>query len=73
MTRYGQHSSTSPPASGEALGAAATAMSLTQPGVGPGALRKLEQKIGVSLFIRHPTGMELTPFGRALLAPRCRF
>jgi DNA-binding transcriptional LysR family regulator len=48
------------------VGAAATAMSLTQPGVSR-TLRKLEQNLGVNLFIRHPTGMELTSFGRALL------
>src|SRR5690349_6074966 len=48
------------------VGAAASAMSLTQPGVSR-TLRKLEQKLGVGLFTRHPTGMELTSFGRALL------
>ncbi len=41
-------------------------MSMTQPAISR-TLRKFEQKLGVSLFIRHSTGMELTSFGRALL------
>ncbi|HEV7136759.1 MAG TPA: LysR family transcriptional regulator [Steroidobacteraceae bacterium] len=48
------------------IGAAATSISITQPALSR-TLRNLEQKLGVSLFIRHSTGMELTSFGRALL------
>jgi DNA-binding transcriptional LysR family regulator len=48
------------------VGAAATALSLTQPAVSR-TLRKLEQQLGVQLFVRHSTGMELTAFGRSLL------
>lgn len=48
------------------VGAAATALSLTQPAVSR-TLRKLEQQLGVQLFVRHATGMELTAFGRSLL------
>ena len=31
-------------------------------------LRKLEQQLGVQLFLRHSTGMELTAFGQSLLS-----
>ncbi len=48
------------------VGAAASALSLTQPAVSR-ALRKLEQDLGVQLFLRHSTGMELTAFGQSLL------
>jgi DNA-binding transcriptional LysR family regulator len=48
------------------VGAAATALSLTQPAVSR-TLRKLEQQLGVQLFLRHSTGMELTAFGQSLL------
>jgi DNA-binding transcriptional LysR family regulator len=48
------------------VGAAASALSLTQPAVSR-TLRKLEQQLGVQLFVRHSTGMELTTFGRSLL------
>lgn len=48
------------------VGAAANAMSLTQPAVSR-TLRRLEQQLGVKLFVRHSTGMELTTFGRSLL------
>jgi DNA-binding transcriptional LysR family regulator len=48
------------------VGAAASAMALTQPAVSR-TLRKLEEELGAQLFLRHPTGMELTSFGRALL------
>jgi DNA-binding transcriptional LysR family regulator len=48
------------------VGAAATALSLTQPAVSR-TLRKLEQQLGVQLFLRHSTGMELTEFGQSLL------
>jgi DNA-binding transcriptional LysR family regulator len=48
------------------VGAAATALSLTQPAVSR-TLRKLEKQLGVQLFVRHSTGMELTAFGRSLL------
>ena len=48
------------------VGSAASTLSLTQPAVSR-TLRKLEQELGVQLFLRHSTGMELTPFGQALL------
>ena len=48
------------------VGAAASALSLTQPAVSR-TLRKLEQQFGVQLFLRHSTGMELTAFGQSLL------
>jgi DNA-binding transcriptional LysR family regulator len=48
------------------VGAAATALSLTQPAISR-TLRKLEKQLGVQLFVRHSTGMELTAFGRSLL------
>lgn len=48
------------------VGAAATALSLTQPAVSR-TLRKLEQQLGVPLFLRRSTGMELTGFGQSLL------
>jgi len=48
------------------VGAAASALSLTQPAVSR-TLRKLEQQLGVQLFQRHSTGMELTAFGQSLL------
>ncbi|MBX9840254.1 MAG: LysR family transcriptional regulator [Xanthobacteraceae bacterium] len=48
------------------VGAAASALSLTQPAVSR-TLRKLEQDLGVQLFLRHSTGMELTAFGQSLL------
>jgi len=48
------------------VGAAASALSLTQPAVSR-TLRRLEQQLGVQLFVRHSTGMDLTPFGRSLL------
>jgi len=48
------------------VGAAASALSLTQPAVSR-TLRRLEQQLGVQLFVRHSTGMELTAFGQALL------
>jgi DNA-binding transcriptional LysR family regulator len=48
------------------VGAAASALSLTQPAISR-TLRKLEQELGVQLFLRHSTGMELTAFGQSLL------
>jgi len=48
------------------VGAAASALSLTQPAVSR-TLRRLEQDLGVQLFLRHSTGMELTAFGQSLL------
>ena len=48
------------------VGAAATALSLTQPAVSR-TLRKLENQLGVQLFLRHSTGMQLTAFGQSLL------
>jgi DNA-binding transcriptional LysR family regulator len=53
-------------ARGGSVGSAAAALSLTQPAVSR-TLRKLETALGVPLFVRHATGMQLTPFGRALL------
>ena len=49
------------------VGAAASALSRTQPAVSR-TLRKLEKQLGVQLFLRHSTGMELTPFGHSLLS-----
>lgn len=48
------------------VGNAAAALSLTQPAVSR-TLRKLETALGVPLFVRHATGMQLTAFGRTLL------
>jgi DNA-binding transcriptional LysR family regulator len=48
------------------VGAATTALSVTQPAVSR-TLRKLEQQLGVQLFLRHSTGMQLTAFGQSLL------
>lgn len=48
------------------VGAAAEAMALTQPALSR-TLRRLEQHLGVTLFVRHSTGMELTTYGRSLL------
>lgn len=48
------------------IGAAASVLSLTQPAVSR-TLRRLEQDLGVQLFRRHSTGMELTAFGQSLL------
>jgi DNA-binding transcriptional LysR family regulator len=48
------------------VGAAASALSLTQPAVSR-TLRKFEKQLGVQLFLRHSTGMELTAFGQSLL------
>jgi DNA-binding transcriptional LysR family regulator len=48
------------------VGAAASALSLTQPAVSR-TLRKFEKQLGVALFLRHSTGMELTAFGQSLL------
>ncbi|WP_342363795.1 LysR family transcriptional regulator [Terrarubrum flagellatum] len=47
------------------VGAAARTLSLTQPAI-TRSLKRLEQQLGVALFVRHSTGMEMTPFGRAL-------
>lgn len=46
---------------------AAQALGLTQPALSH-QLRKLEARIGLSLFDRVPSGMELTPTGRELLS-----
>lgn len=48
------------------VGAAAGAMSLSQPALSR-TLRRLERQLGVTLFVRHSTGMELTTYGRSLL------
>jgi DNA-binding transcriptional LysR family regulator len=48
------------------LGLAAEALHLTQPALSR-TVRRLEDQLGVPLFERRTTGMELTPFGQALL------
>jgi DNA-binding transcriptional LysR family regulator len=48
------------------VGSAASSLSLTQPAVSR-TLRRLEMQLGVSLFVRHATGMQLTAFGKTLL------
>jgi DNA-binding transcriptional LysR family regulator len=48
------------------LGLAAEALHVTQPALSR-TVRKLEDQLGVPLFERRATGMELTPFGQALL------
>jgi DNA-binding transcriptional LysR family regulator len=47
------------------IGSAAHALAMTQPAVSR-TLKRLERRLGVALFVRHSTGMELTTFGRAL-------
>jgi DNA-binding transcriptional LysR family regulator len=48
------------------LGLAAEALHVTQPALSR-TIRRLEDQLGVILFERRATGMELTPFGQALL------
>jgi DNA-binding transcriptional LysR family regulator len=48
------------------LGLAAEALHITQPALSR-IVRRLEDQLGVPLFERRTTGMELTPFGEALL------
>jgi DNA-binding transcriptional LysR family regulator len=48
------------------VGAAAKSLSLTQPAI-TRSLKRLEHQLGVALFVRHSTGMEITPFGRTLI------
>jgi DNA-binding transcriptional LysR family regulator len=48
------------------LGLAAEALHITQPALSR-TVRRLEEQLGVPLFERRTTGMELTPFGHALL------
>src|SRR6185369_10227302 len=48
------------------VGAAAKSLSLSQPAI-TRSLKRLEQQLGVALFVRHSTGMEITPFGRTLI------
>ena len=48
------------------LGLAAEALHITQPALSR-TVRRLEEQLGVPLFERRTTGMELTPFGQALL------
>jgi DNA-binding transcriptional LysR family regulator len=45
---------------------AAESLHLSQPAVS-GQIRALEESVGLSLFVRSPTGMTLTPLGRVLL------
>jgi DNA-binding transcriptional LysR family regulator len=47
------------------LGLAAESLHVTQPALSR-TIRRLESQLGVPLFERRPTGMELTMFGRAL-------
>ena len=47
------------------INGAAQAVGMTQPALSR-SLRRLEARLGVPLFDRHPGGMALTPFGRAL-------
>lgn len=48
------------------VGAAAKSLALTQPAI-TRSLKRLERQLGVALFVRHSTGMEMTPFGRTLI------
>ena len=48
------------------LGLAAESLHITQPALSR-TVRRLEGQLGVTLFERRTTGMELTPFGHALL------
>ena len=48
------------------LGLAAEALHITQPALSR-IVRRLESQLGVQLFERRTTGMELTSFGHALL------
>jgi DNA-binding transcriptional LysR family regulator len=48
------------------VGAAAKSLSLSQPAI-TRSLKRLERHLGVALFVRHSTGMEITPFGRTLI------
>jgi len=48
------------------LGRAAEPLNLTQPALSR-IIKRLESQLGVPLFARLPTGMELTPYGKALL------
>lgn len=48
------------------LGRATTAVHLTQPALSRN-IRRLELQLGVELFERHSTGMDLTAYGQALL------
>jgi DNA-binding transcriptional LysR family regulator len=47
------------------INAASQALGMTQPALSR-SLKRLEDHVGVGLFIRHPTGMELTPSGKTL-------
>jgi len=68
----------SPPAQGVprdhecgSLGLAAESLHVTQPALSR-TIRRLETQLGVQLFERRTTGMELTLFGRALFrTPTC--
>src|SRR4030095_4090588 len=48
------------------LGLAADALHVTQPALSR-TIRRLESQLGVQLFERRSTGMELTSFGQALV------
>src|SRR5690606_15554966 len=48
------------------IGSAAAYLSITQPAISR-ILRRLEDRLGARLFVRHSSGMELNAFGRALL------
>ncbi|MRX52005.1 LysR family transcriptional regulator [Paracoccus sp. S-4012] len=48
------------------LGSAAAALSLSQPALSR-SLKRLEERLGGALFVRHTQGMDLTAFGEAFL------
>ncbi len=48
------------------LGSAAAALSITQPALSR-SLKRLEDRLGAELFVRHALGMELTAFGQAFI------
>ena len=48
------------------VGRAAVSLAMTQPALSRN-LKRLEAQLGIELFARHASGMELTVFGRALL------
>jgi DNA-binding transcriptional LysR family regulator len=57
-------------ADNQAISRAAQALHLTQPALSK-SIKQLEDRLGVPLFERHPTGVKLTPYGE-ILAQRGR-
>lgn len=49
------------------LSGAAAALAVSQPALSR-ALKRLEERLGGELFVRHTLGMDLTPYGEAFLA-----